>query len=395
MRNDSFLTQVRNRLFTRHRVYTDTRAYNRSSSSASFWGRWAQRILLVANLLVGLLYLASAYSPYVSPTEHPVWSCLGLAFPLLLLLHSSFFVLWLLFRPRMLWLPAVFLALAWDTTTTSCSIGSPIEYPEGSTFKLLTYNTHMRVFSGLDHPEKNEMLNYLKDSGADILCLQEFIPPTEKAARIVNRYLSNYPYHHQYRMVKGNGLGLYSRYPILSVEPVRYTTRFANGSVVYRLLVGTDTLLVVNNHLETNQISDHDKEVYQDLLKGKKENSRTGSKHLLKKLAQATAVRGPQADSVAQAIRRSGQQYVVACGDFNDSPVSYAHRVIGEGLDDAFAEAGWGLGTTYNQSYMYFRIDHILVSPSLRVVQCEVDRSIRLSDHYPMWCILEKPSKDE
>lgn len=394
MRNDSFLTQVRNRILARHWVSPDDREYNRSMPSTSFWGRWTQRILLAGNLLVGFLYLGSAYSPYISPTEHAVFSCLGLMFPLLLLLHSCFFVLWLLFRPRMLWLPALFLLLGWKTTTTCYSVGSQKE-PEGKTLKLLTYNTHMRAFTGLDHPEKNEMLNYLKDSDADILCLQEFLPPTEKAARKVNRYLSNYPYHHHYRVVNGNGLALYTRYPILSVEPVRYKTRFANGSVLYRLQVGSDTLVVVNNHLETNQLSSHDKELYKDLLKGRKENSRSGSKHLLKKLAQAAVVRGPQADSVAQAIRRSGQKYVVACGDFNDSPVSYAHRAIGEGLDDAFAEAGWGLGTTYNQSYMYFRIDHILVSPTLRVVQCEVDRSIRLSDHYPMWCILEKNNEDE
>lgn len=111
-------------------------------------------------------------------------------------------------------------------------------------------------------------------------------------------------------------------------------------------------------------------------------------KHLLRKLAEAVAIRAPQADSVAQAIRRNSSRYVLVCGDFNDSPVSYAHRVIGEGLNDAFVEAGAGPGFTYNQNHLYFRIDHIFASPAFRVLECKVDRSIRASDHYPVWCIV-------
>jgi len=81
---------------------------------------------------------------------------------------------------------------------------------------------------------------------------------------------------------------------------------------------------------------------------------------------------------------------MLVCGDFNDSPLSYAHRVIGEGLCDVFVEAGAGPGFTYNQNHFYFRIDHIFATPAFRVLECKVDRSIRASDHYPVWCILER-----
>ena len=41
-------------------------------------------------------------------------------------------------------------------------------------------------------------------------------------------------------------------------------------------------------------------------------------------------------------------------------------------------------------SILYFRIYHIMANDNFRIIQCKVDRSIRLSDHYPVWCRLEK-----
>ena len=101
-------------------------------------------------------------------------------------------------------------------------------------------------------------------------------------------------------------------------------------------------------------------------------------------------IRAPQADSVAQAIEENRSRYMLVCGDFNDSPISYAHHKIGRGMTDAFSAAGTGFGFSYNQNRFYFRIDHIFSTPAFRVVKCEVDRSIKASDHYPIWCLLEK-----
>jgi endonuclease/exonuclease/phosphatase family metal-dependent hydrolase len=63
--------------------------------------------------------------------------------------------------------------------------------------------------------------------------------------------------------------------------------------------------------------------------------------------------------------------------------------VIARGLNDAFAESGQGLGVSFNQNKFYFRIDHILTSRNFRTYNCTVDRSISVSDHYPIWCYLE------
>ena len=63
-------------------------------------------------------------------------------------------------------------------------------------------------------------------------------------------------------------------------------------------------------------------------------------------------------------------KYLLVCGDFNDSPISYAHHTIGKGLTDAYREAGWGPGFSYNRNFLYFRIDHLFVNKGFKVLKC-------------------------
>ena len=107
------------------------------------------------------------------------------------------------------------------------------------------------------------------------------------------------------------------------------------------------------------------------------EKVKSGARLLIRKLAEASAIRAPQADSIAQEIAASRYPYIIVCGDFNDTPISYAHRVIEKGLNDAFTKSGRGLGISYNQNKFYFRIDNILASKNLKPYNCTVDRSIK------------------
>jgi exonuclease III len=190
-------------------------------------------------------------------------------------------------------------------------------------------------------------------------------------------------------MAKGrNGLGCYSKYPILSATPVKYQSKM-NGSIAYQFKIGNDTLLVINNHLESNKIGDSEVNVYQEVMEsrdGKKVSS--GIWKLMKKMAEAIKVRAKQAETIKEETEKFHGKGIVLCGDFNDTPVSYTHRMMSEGLKDAFVESGNGLGISYNQHRMFFRIDHILLSKNLKAYNCTVDNSIDASDHYPIWCYI-------
>ena len=243
---------------------------------------------------------------------------------------------------------------------------------------------------------KNAILEYIRESDADIVCLQEYHTSTVASNRFikekeVRNELKAYPYRHVQPVGQGgtNQIAIYSRFPILSARKLGYKSNY-NGSAIYELKVNEDTITLINNHLESNKLTLEDKEVYEDILKDPNtHNVKTGMRQLVGKLAEASAIRSFQADSIATAIAASKHPYIIVCGDFNDTPISYTHRKIAENLNDAFTESGRGLGISYNQNKFYFRIDNILISDNMKAYNCTVDRSIKDSDHYPIWCYVK------
>ena len=141
-----------------------------------FIGQFLAWILLGVNAVVGLLMLITAYSPFIQPQSFPVLSCAGLAFPLFLIANILFLVFWLIVYRRYAILPVLLLVCSWQ------AIGDymPVnlfrgDAPDGS-IKILSFNT--RAFGEkASHTKEtpNEILAYLQQSNADIICLQEYI----------------------------------------------------------------------------------------------------------------------------------------------------------------------------------------------------------------------------
>ena len=353
-------------------------------------GKLLGLILLGINAIVALMMFLSAYSPSIDPHTHPVASCMGLFFPIFLLANVLFLIFWLLVYRKFMLFPLLALIGCWGSIRTYFPInGWGEDVPEGA-IKILSYNT--RAFGEKKPHTKerpNDVLAYLQNSDADVICLQEYIFGGKLKKKDIDYALRDYRYKHYQVLGKGlNGLGCYSRYPILSATPILYKgTR--NGSVAYRIKVGNDTLLVINNHLESNKILKSDVETYQEMMDApSKQKLFAGVRKLWGKMAKATSVRAKQADILVETLRDSKEKSVVLCGDFNDTPISYTHHVLSDELRDAFVETGNGLGVSYNKDRLYVRIDHILVSKNLKVYDCTVDNTIQASDHYPVWCYI-------
>ena len=103
-----------------------------------------------------------------------------------------------------------------------------------------------------------------------------------------------------------------------------------------------------------------------------------------KKLLESTSMRAAQARTIAERARRETAKYVIVCGDFNDTPLSYAHSVFNRFMYDAYAKSGVGMGITYHEHNLYYRIDHILCSRNITPLHTRVDRAQKDSDHYPV-----------
>ena len=352
-------------------------------------------LLLAANACVAGCLLLSAYSPCLAPAEHPVLSCLGLAFPVFAVLNGCFLLFWLCIqRYKSALLPLLGFAACFMQLRTYCPVNFHTDtLPQGSA-KVLSYNI-MGFADATKREGKSPLLEYLAGSGADVICLQEYRTAASGknvSQRDVDRALAQYPYHHigHVGQSRANQVACYSKWPILSARELPTPSNY-NGVMMYELKWGNDTLMLLNVHLESNKLTTSDKAVYEDMLTDpEKETVKSGLRLLVRKLAEATKLRAPQADAIAQTIARCPHRYIVVCGDFNDTPISYTHHTIARQLDDAFTASGCGLGISYNRNKFYFRIDNIMASRNLQTYNCTVDRSIRASDHYPIWCHMAK-----
>ncbi len=346
-------------------------------------------ICIVMNLLVVMAMLVCAYSAYLPPQNYPNWSYFGMAFPVALAANVVFLIGWLIFKWKMAAIPAVGMLCCIGAIRTYCPINFPLSAPEGSV-KILTYNT-MHWGEKKNVPaEENEIVLYLQNSDADILCLQEI--GLSKMDPLLDALKEKYPYR-QIANVSENMQGVLSKYPISEGVRINYNSA-TNYSFAYDVYIGEDTLVVINNHLESYKLTKEDKEEYKSVIKHP--NDRFGDKEvsaLTDKIKKADVIRAAQADSLAAFVEKNEGRYIVMCGDFNSSSISYVHHRLTRKLNDAFTRSGNGFGISYNRNGMYFRIDHILVSDNISAYEAKVDNSIKASDHYPVTCSVKLEGK--
>lgn len=264
------------------------------------------------------------------------------------------------------------------------SHGAPSHQEWAHTVHVLTYNTHrMGMY---EKPEHNAVIQYIIAQDADIVCLQEVEVYQDNQYLTLGELreaLAMYPYCyfgfsvHNYRRQFGNVI--FSKYPILDREEVHFTSR-ANSSCRCDIVVGEDTLRLINNHLESNRFEAKDWAVSANPTRDEIKQSANILSH---KWYAAHQIRMEQAQEVRQAIEQSPYPVVVV-GDFNDLSVTRTYRTIAEGLHDCFLESSIGrIGNTYEWHHIGMRIDYILCSPELAPVDCRVD-TVSHSDHYPL-----------
>ncbi len=345
-------------------------------------------IFIAINLLMVVAMNLCAYTSCLPPQDYPQYSYFGLMFPVFLAANVVFVFFWLVFKWRWASLPLVGMVLCASSVRAYFPVNFSSEPPAGC-IKVLSYNV---MAFGNGNPiswEENPILKYLLASEADVICLQEakktFI---DKALDSIE---SVYPYHH-FQLETDNYIACFSKFPIDSVTKIDYPTT-TNHSYAYELRVGKKTMLLINNHLESYRLSSEDKDDYKSIIKNYKHPEQNDSEtkyiSLTEKIAGHDSIRGLQVDSVVQFVEQNSERHIILCGDLNATPVSYIHHRLTSCLNDAYTRSGNGPGISYNRSGMYFRLDHIFVSPNIVAYGAKVDNSIRHSDHYPIFCFVK------
>lgn len=347
-------------------------------------------LLTGANVASILVMLVVGYSDRINPVSHPVLANVGLAFPVILAVNLAFLVLWLFLKPRMAFIPVVGLLVCYGPIRIYSPLNVPKTPPEGCV-KVLSFN----VWTWRDCDKPDETIDYIVRENADIVCLQEAGVYGERRERIFGRLDSLYPYREcSLRANNTEETMICSKFPIIRKKDIEFEPTL-NSATAYYLLMGRDTVVVINNHLQSNCFSDQEKEAFKTMVKGdmERDSASVESKRLMEKLSSTVLMRGPQADAVAAFVRSCSGRSVILCGDFNDSPISYVRHTIARELVDCYVESGNGPGISYHNSGFYVRIDNIMCSDDWVPYGCKVDSKVKSSDHYPIVCWLKKRQK--
>lgn len=366
------------------------------------------RTMLCANIFIIAGLIVTGYSAIINPAHHPYVSLIGFSFPAFMFGNFCFVAFWLVTRIRYVLVPLGGFLLAYSPCKTyfplNFSGNDEDEYydvddrlPNG-TLKVLTYNILGFNFSESPRTQPNEILDYIVNSGADIVCVQEYHEPygQDSLNAVMQQRYQYTDTIHSDGFKKGNDVvGVFSKFPIIGKEHIPIYTR-GNSLGVFDLDIDGDTVHVINAHLETVGMSPDQKAKFSELVHGRngKEQMKSDSKMIIHKLAESAAMRAPQADAINAYIRKHKGERIIFCGDINDHPLSYVHHTIAERLTDCYREAGLYSGYTFQYNSMYVRIDNIMCSEHYKPALCKVDKSITLSDHFPLYCILE-PKKDK
>lgn len=349
-------------------------------------------ILTVVSATIAVLMVAVAYSDRINPAEHPILGCAGMVFPFLLAANVAILVAWVIMKWRKAWIPLAALLLSYPAIRVYIPLHIRVEPPKGC-IKVLSYNVDCFHYKNADGSKPSKrIIEYLEKEDADIVCIQEDIWKNGDEPDYERLYPYNDTIHFgNPKRPHINAMGVHSRYPILRKERIWYSSP-GNGSTAFYLFVDGDTVLVVNNHLESTHLSEKDRRRYREIIQGDMEsdNAREESRLLIDKLAHSMSVRAPQADAVHKYIRKHRNYPMIVCGDFNDTPISYVRRTIADGLTDCYVESGSGPGFSFQQKGFYVRIDQMMCSEHFQPYNCRIDKSVRSSDHYPIVCFFER-----
>ncbi len=359
-------------------------------------GKWT---IITIDVMILLIFFMSSYSSHISPKFSVFFSYLGMIFPFIFV-GTIFWLAILLIARKWKWSIAYVLTIliCWGAVSTYFPFHFRTKNIPENCIKLLTYK-FMRFDDQKKHSKKNPnaILKYIATNDADIVCIQEYgsmSSGNHLTDDDIKNALKAYPYSKLLKLKQSKrkeivGMAIFSKFPILSYKEIPFESKY-NGSFIVELDINGKRTTLINNHLESNKLSIDERNEYYGLTKdfdSQKLDNLTIK--ITKRLTPAFKERAEQASIISEYIKENKNPYIIVCGDFNDTPISYSRQKIKGDLRDAFVDTGRGLGISYNSHRFLFRIDYILHSKNIKAYNCTVDRSIRNSDHYPVWTYLQ------
>jgi endonuclease/exonuclease/phosphatase family metal-dependent hydrolase len=348
-------------------------------------------LMVVTNIVCASALFMSYLALYISPEKFWPISFFGLSYPILLVVNVLFILFWAVLKKKWAILSAVLVFGGigkWDDVYT---FGWNKSHKEPN-LTVMSYNVRLfDLYNWTKNKEsRNKIFEVIDEAEPDILCMQEFyynsnnefntLDTLTKFTKCKNYYIGHTAivkdlYHW--------GIITMAKYPIVNSGIVPFDEKTDNISIFTDLKINQDTIRVYNVHLESIRLKNKEYTFIDSVANkgGKLDKEKTWN--MISKMSRAFKVRAKQVDAI---INHSEQctYPVLICGDFNDTPGSYAYHQLSKDRLDAFSEAGLGFGVTYAGLIPFLRIDYMLYDnefgqvTNLNVVKADY------SDHFPI-----------
>jgi len=322
------------------------------------------KIIVLVNSILAILLLLSYLLPYISPEKVPIFTIISLAVPVLLALNIFFIIYWIIKLKKYFTISLISIILGIGY------ISNIYKFSEKKIFlnddlKVMSYN--VRLFNhynwSTDSTIVKKISSFIAEKEPDVLSIQEYYDAENLQLK--------YPY--QFIKTKSNfnkfGLAIFSKFKIINSGSLDLKES-ANNIIYTDILKDKDTIRVYNIHLESLKMNTS------------QENFGTkNSDKLLEKMEASFQKQAKQVELFLQHEKKWDGKKIL-CGDFNNTAFSWVYRELSNEKQDAFKEAGKGLGKTFNYWYP-LRIDFILTDANFDINNFKTF-DIPYSDHYPI-----------
>ena len=322
--------------------------------------------------LFGILF--SLISPFINPNVFWPISFFGLFFPVFVIILFIFSIFWFFYNRKYMWINLIFLLISTPYLSRFISINSSDD-SNGEEINIMSYNVRLFDKDNLLKIENvyEETMKFANKEEVDIFCIQEYDNPKKD----IN---SNFKYSTiDLEGSKENPhMVIYSNYEIINDTINNGMEDMHNTCIFSDIATKTGTIRVYNVHLASNSLSNDDLR-----FMSSPELETDKALGVTKRLRKSFELRGKEVQIIKRHIDNSPYPTII-CGDFNDTPVSYAYQKLREDKLDGFLESGKGFGATFTK-IPFLRIDYILYDKQFSSSDFITHQEI-LSDHKAVSC---------
>lgn len=362
-----------------------------------FFRRVTKRFLIICNVIVAICFILGSYVKYFNPEHWWFVGLLTLSLPYILFVLLVFFFFWLLAKKIWMMISLLAFAFCWKAVLNIVPFNLPEKFKQqksANSIRIMSWNVaHFNILHHKTHPERKlKMLDLINEYRPDIACFQEMVAGDDdrainylgdfKRALAFTGYYYSYNIRLDFDQAHHFGVIIFSRFPMINKKTISLPPNDYNSIFQFvDLVINEDTVRVLNIHLQSLKFS-LDNLKYLHNPRRYKDETIVESKSIISKLKRGFLKRSAQSNRVRQEIDKSPYP-VIVCGDFNDVPNSYAYSTIGDGLQNAFVEKGFGFGRTFVGISPTLRIDNIFADKNFTIEQFS-RISKKLSDHFPL-----------